>query len=422
MQRTLAAATAFSALPLGVEIYFEHFRGSFGDKWMWTPVALSPALTVAGVAGVRSERAARTVAAGRLGALLPRRGDRGDHPRARRRAQARGLPRAAVQHRDGAAAAGARDRWRWSAGWGWPRRRSAASADGSRLPPAPSTCPTCARTASPPRPRSCPASATASRRRCTAATPTTTCSTRPTTGTRSRGGWCSSASSRSRRCASSPDAEARTLGAFCDLRDGPGPRAEDPGAEHGRRQAVRRQARRLPLRRHARRPRDLAPGRRRASTRRPPARREDFAGAPHEVQHDVVQAFSDGRASRRRCGTSCRRTQAWSVVMRAVLSAFYSHPWAWNEIGFGGPAYPRGYARLGVGPARELGGRSGVRAAIRSATPASGGWRGSELVSAPRPADRARAVRCARPRTTRPFCSTSTGGPCPQRADGPLRR
>ncbi len=59
-QRTLAAATAFSALPLGIEVYFEHFRGSFGDKWMWTPVWLSPALTAAGVAGVRSGRAART--------------------------------------------------------------------------------------------------------------------------------------------------------------------------------------------------------------------------------------------------------------------------------------------------------------------------------------------------------------------------
>src|SRR6478609_6915408 len=60
-QRTLAAATAASALPLGLEIYFEHFRGSFGDKWMWTPVVLSPALTAAGAAGVRSERAATTV-------------------------------------------------------------------------------------------------------------------------------------------------------------------------------------------------------------------------------------------------------------------------------------------------------------------------------------------------------------------------
>jgi hypothetical protein len=60
-QRTLSAATALSALPLGLEIYFEHFRGSFGDKWMWTPVALSPLLTVAGLAGTRSRRAARTV-------------------------------------------------------------------------------------------------------------------------------------------------------------------------------------------------------------------------------------------------------------------------------------------------------------------------------------------------------------------------
>src|SRR5436309_5785962 len=61
LQRTLAAATALSALPLGLEIYFEHFRGSFGDKWMWTPVALSPLLAAAGFAGVGSQRAAKTV-------------------------------------------------------------------------------------------------------------------------------------------------------------------------------------------------------------------------------------------------------------------------------------------------------------------------------------------------------------------------
>ena len=45
--------------------------------------------------------------------------------------------------------------------------------------------------------------------------------------------------------------------------------------------------------------------------------------------------------------------RAWSVVMRAALGAFYSHPWAWNEIGFGGPAYPRGYMRLGGVATRE---------------------------------------------------------------------
>jgi hypothetical protein len=38
---------------------------------------------------------------------------------------------------------------------------------------------------------------------------------------------------------------------------------------------------------------------------------------------------------------------AWEIIHRDILSSFYSHPWAWNEIGFGGPAYPRGYARFG---------------------------------------------------------------------------
>jgi hypothetical protein len=60
-QKLLSAATAVSALPLGFEIYINHYGGSFGNKWMWTPVALSPALSAAGVAGVMSERAAKTV-------------------------------------------------------------------------------------------------------------------------------------------------------------------------------------------------------------------------------------------------------------------------------------------------------------------------------------------------------------------------
>jgi len=61
VQRTLAGVTALSALPLGLEIYFEHYRGSFADKWMWTPIALTPLLSAAGLAGVRSQRAATTL-------------------------------------------------------------------------------------------------------------------------------------------------------------------------------------------------------------------------------------------------------------------------------------------------------------------------------------------------------------------------
>ena len=41
-QRLLSGATAAAALPLGAEIYVNHYGGSFGNKWMWTPVVLSP--------------------------------------------------------------------------------------------------------------------------------------------------------------------------------------------------------------------------------------------------------------------------------------------------------------------------------------------------------------------------------------------
>jgi len=60
MQKALAAATALSAPPLAFEIYLEHYKGSFGDKWMWTPIVLTPPLTAAGVAAVVSRRAATT--------------------------------------------------------------------------------------------------------------------------------------------------------------------------------------------------------------------------------------------------------------------------------------------------------------------------------------------------------------------------
>jgi hypothetical protein len=61
VQKLLAATTALSAPALGAEIYFEHYKGSFGDKWMWTPLVLTPPLTAAGIAGVLSERASRTL-------------------------------------------------------------------------------------------------------------------------------------------------------------------------------------------------------------------------------------------------------------------------------------------------------------------------------------------------------------------------
>jgi len=72
-----------------------------------------------------------------------------------------------------------------------------------------------------------------------------------------------------------------------------------------------------------------------------------FATAPEDVRNTITEVFSKGGLSGGSwAGLSGKR--AWNVVMRSILGSFYSHPWAWNEIGFGGPAYPEGYMRLGV--------------------------------------------------------------------------
>lgn len=83
VQRLLAASIAAAAPPLALEVYLEHYKGSFSDPWEWAPIVITPAVTAAGIAGIASERAARTVlpltsalfgACGLLGTVLHARG------------------------------------------------------------------------------------------------------------------------------------------------------------------------------------------------------------------------------------------------------------------------------------------------------------------------------------------------------------
>jgi hypothetical protein len=71
-----------------------------------------------------------------------------------------------------------------------------------------------------------------------------------------------------------------------------------------------------------------------------------FAACEPGTQEAIVALLAKGQLSGGPWD-SLNVGRAWSVCMRMILAAFYSHPWAWNEIGFGGPAYPRGYMRLG---------------------------------------------------------------------------
>ncbi len=58
-QRSLAAVAAGSSLLSGLEVTYQHYRGSYGNQLMYTPVVLTPPLVLAGVAVSVSRRAAR---------------------------------------------------------------------------------------------------------------------------------------------------------------------------------------------------------------------------------------------------------------------------------------------------------------------------------------------------------------------------
>jgi hypothetical protein len=70
-----------------------------------------------------------------------------------------------------------------------------------------------------------------------------------------------------------------------------------------------------------------------------------FAECASADQQAILQAVQD-LASGQWHGLNAGHV--WSLWTRYACTAFYSHPLAWNEIGFPGPAYPRGYKNTGV--------------------------------------------------------------------------
>jgi len=60
-QRSLALVTAFSSLMGGLEVAYEHYRGSYSQRVMYTPVIISAALAVVSIASLFSRKVARRV-------------------------------------------------------------------------------------------------------------------------------------------------------------------------------------------------------------------------------------------------------------------------------------------------------------------------------------------------------------------------
>ena len=70
-----------------------------------------------------------------------------------------------------------------------------------------------------------------------------------------------------------------------------------------------------------------------------------FADCPEADQRELLQTVQDTRSAD---WHGLHAAHIWSLWTRYACTAFYAHPTAWAEIGFPGPAYPRGYKNAGV--------------------------------------------------------------------------
>jgi hypothetical protein len=61
LQRVMALMATFAAIVSGFEAWTQHTRGAFTNRWMWTPIILTPPVALAAGAAMVSRRAARTL-------------------------------------------------------------------------------------------------------------------------------------------------------------------------------------------------------------------------------------------------------------------------------------------------------------------------------------------------------------------------
>ena len=73
-----------------------------------------------------------------------------------------------------------------------------------------------------------------------------------------------------------------------------------------------------------------------------------FAHLTQDDQDTILRRMSDGSFQAVALNGMPAQTFWTSHVIHDVVGAYYAHPEAWNEIGWAGPASPRGYVRTGL--------------------------------------------------------------------------
>ena len=75
---------------------------------------------------------------------------------------------------------------------------------------------------------------------------------------------------------------------------------------------------------------------------------KQFQDLSHKQQADVIKQVAEGSPP----GEAWQQVPAeqfFQMLINNIISEYYAHPAAWSEIGFNGPASPRGHIRLKLG-------------------------------------------------------------------------
>lgn len=70
---------------------------------------------------------------------------------------------------------------------------------------------------------------------------------------------------------------------------------------------------------------------------------------PHEVREALLRQLQQGSVTADMKWSTKVQQALFKKLLVSVTKAYYSHPTVWSEIGYGGPAYPRGYVRSELG-------------------------------------------------------------------------
>lgn len=74
-----------------------------------------------------------------------------------------------------------------------------------------------------------------------------------------------------------------------------------------------------------------------------------FKDLPEKTKKEVVNNLTQGNLPLQSEQITIPEMDFIQKISSEAVSAYYSHPTIWSEIGYAGPAYPRGYVRTELG-------------------------------------------------------------------------